>query len=201
MNRWYRSRIPEGKSGNWEVKKFTLTKDDLKFDFENRATGRQAVPGEYTKLTRGGEVIMSDTPAEIRDHNELEDYKGTVLVHGLGLGVAVELLLMQKEVTHVTVIEQSPDVLALVERTLTERWGKKRLAILHGDAFQWKPKGARFDHVWSDIWDAICSDNLPEMRRLRMMWARRTRQHGFWCRMECLLARQRDRRTEAFYGA
>jgi len=57
--------VPEGKSGNWAVEKFTVSKKDVDF-YNLRATfsfgggGRIIEPGEYTKLVRNGLIIMSD---------------------------------------------------------------------------------------------------------------------------------------------
>lgn len=186
-----KARIPEGTSGDWKVSHFEIKEEDLRFDFHNRMVGRQATPGKYTKLTRNNKIIMSDTPAELSDLGPLK-YKaeGRVLVHGLGLGCAVDLLMDLPNVKDVTVIEQSHDVIMLAGKTLKGRYGD-RLSIINADAFEWKPKGAKFDSIWSDIWDDICSDNLKEMERLRRMWVRRTKWHGHWCRIECLQAKRR----------
>jgi len=188
----YRCPIPEGEAGAWKVEKFKLTKEDLRFDFGNMKAGRQAVPGTYTKLTRNGECIMSDTPAELCDLSQLDrTAKGNVLIHGLGLGIAAELCLRNPEVLAVTVLEKDTDVMRLVWPTLRTRWGA-RLTVIPGDAFEFKPT-SRFDVVWSDIWDGICADNLKEIRKLKRMWARYCEWHGFWCERECLFAARRER--------
>lgn len=194
----YKSLIPEGKSGSWEVRKFTLTAEDLRTDFlqslrDIRDTGsdRRAVPGQYTRLDRSGSIIMSDTPAELKDLVFVERHAmGNVLLHGFGLGVAAELALLNKKCESVTVIEKSSDVIKLVAPTLLSRWGK-RLKVVEGDAFEWRPKKKTFQVVWSDIWDSINTDNLKGMDRLERMWAGRTLLHGFWCKRECLYSSRR----------
>lgn len=188
----YKASIPNGKSGPWEVQKFRLTKERLSTeilrDFQTAASvgeDRSARPGWYTKLSRDGHVVMSDTPAELKDLNELDQKAtGDVLIHGLGLGIAAELCLRNPKVKSVHVIEQSLDVITLSGPTLQKRWGKK-LTLFYGDAYSWRPPGIRFDVVWSDIWDTITTDNLPEMERLRKLWIRRTKWHGFWCKTQC----------------
>lgn len=191
----YKRLIPEGEAGPWKVEKFKLTKEDLRFDFQNRLAGRQATLGRYTKLTRNNECIMSDTPAELADLSELDRMaNGDVLIHGLGLGIAAELCLRNPKVRAVTVFEKDTDVMRLVWRTLNTRWGA-RLVVIPGDAFESKPtRGVTFDVVWSDIWDGICADNLKEMGKLRRMWARHCKWHGFWCERECRSAARRERR-------
>ncbi len=69
----YQVNIPEGKSGNWKVEKFTVSEDEAKFanmrasfSFSNR--GQYIYAGECTRLMRGTSTIMSDTPSEISDH-------------------------------------------------------------------------------------------------------------------------------------
>ena len=69
----YKVDIPEGQSGDWKVEKFTVSEEEAKlnnlraaFSFSDR--GREIEPGEYTRLRRNGVVVLSDTPAEIRDH-------------------------------------------------------------------------------------------------------------------------------------
>lgn len=197
--RWYTCNVPEGKSGPWKVTKFELTKEDLAHDFlqemrEVRDVGesRRAVPGTYTKLTRNGEIVMTDTPAELNDLRGFEGCaEGSVLVHGLGLGIAVELALQKKTVKHLTVIELSADVIGLVAPTLTAKWPKDRLTIQQGDAYEFKPNGVKYDVVWSDIWDNICTDNIEGMKTLKKLWRRHAAWHGFWCERQCLFAARR----------
>jgi len=109
----YKVNIPEGKSGDWEVKKFIVSEDDAKWDALRSIGrgGRYTPAGTYTSLTRNGQVIMSDTPNEIQDHLEfIRRAKGHVLINGLGLGVALKAILDKPEVEFITVIEKSPKI-------------------------------------------------------------------------------------------
>ena len=61
-----------------------------------------------------------------------------------------------------------------------------RVNIICADAFEWRPpKGVRYNAVWHDIWDDICTDNLPEMTRLHRKYGRRADWQGSWCRELC----------------
>lgn len=181
------SVVPEGESGLWRVEKFHVTEDDIKI-FNLRAlwhtSSRMMVPGDFTKLTRNGKIIMSDTPSEIRDHRYfIRVARGNVLVNGLGLGVCLQMLLAKSDVVSITVIEQSEDVIKLVAPSFVR---PHRVEIIHASAFDWKPpKGVRYDAVWHDIWDDICADNLPEMHTLHRKYGRRTDWQGSWCRELC----------------
>ena len=52
----------------------------------------------------------------------------------------------------------------------------KRIKIINEDAFEFKPpKDKRYDFVWHDIWDDICTDNLPEMTKLHRKYVKKHR--------------------------
>ena len=189
----YKVAIPEGTSGGWTVEKFTVKADSPGLtNYNMKNPGRAVPPGLYTQLLRKGHwgPIMTDTPAEIRDLLPLRrKARGQVLINGLGLGVAVKVCLDNPEVDHVTVVEISQDVIQLVGDYLQLIY-EDRLTIIHADVFEYKfPKGVRFDVVWHDIWDDICTDNLPEIHRLHRKYGRRTNWQGSWCRYECERAR------------
>lgn len=195
----YKVNIPEGCSGDWRVEHFEVTEDDEKFE-RLRAIisgrGRFVPAGKYIRLIHKGRLmdvlVMSDTPDEIRDHLEaIHKARGHVLVNGLGLGIVIQAMLNKPEVEKVTVIEISPDVIALVGPHYQTHFGD-RLEIIEADAFTWQPpKGVRYDVVWHDIWNDICADNLPEMHKLHRKYGRRAGWQGSWCRWRC--EEQRDR--------
>ncbi len=187
----YKVNIPEGISGDWSVKRFTVTSNGEKMErirsiFSFSSRGRYTPEGEYTKLSRGGLVIMSDTPDEIKDHySMIIEAKEHVLINGLGLGVVLQGCLDKPEVTHATVIEKSQDVINLVGKYYQDKYGD-RLTIINEDAFTYKPpKGTRYGAVWHDIWDNICEDNLPEMMKLHRKYGRHAEWQGSWCRYRC----------------
>lgn len=178
--------IPEGRSGAWSVQHFEVTEDAARLDNIRaafRPGGRGIRPGKYTRLMRGGRVIMSDTPAEIRDHSFFVYHaRGSVLINGLGLGYCASKVLERDAVTDVTVIEASEDVIALVAPHIAH----PKLTVIHADAFAWQPpKGKRYNAVWHDIWDDICVDNLPEMHKLHRRYGRRADWQGSWARELC----------------
>ena len=110
----YKVNIPEGKSGDWEVKKFIVSEDDAKWDALRSIGrgGRYTPAGTYTSLSRNGQVIMSDTPNEFQ----------------------VE----KPEVEFVTVIEKSPHVISLVAPYFQVNYGNK-VKIIWVDAYTYKP--------------------------------------------------------------
>lgn len=141
------------------------------------------IPGTYERLKCGGQLVMSNTPAERNDYRWfVHKATGNVLVNGLGLGCVVRELLTKPDIERVTVIEKSADVIALVGPYITD----PRLTIIEADAFEWKPsRGERYNAVWHDIWNDICADNLPEMHTLHRKYGRRTDYQESWCRDAC----------------
>jgi len=135
------------------------------------------------RLTRGGNTIMSNMPSEIRDLVEFRlRATGDVLINGLGLGIAAQIALANADVSTVTVIAISGDVIGLVAPHIADH----RLRVIQADAHNWRaPEGMRWDVVWHDIWDDICADNLSEMAKPHRRYGRRCDWQGSWCRAEC----------------
>jgi len=194
----YKVDVPEGKSGAWEVKRFEISEKESEMAslraMCNGSRGHVA-PGSYTRLTRNGNVIMSDTRDEIRDHMGcIRVARGEVLIHGLGIGMVLQAVAHKDEVTHVTVIERSDDVIKLVWPHYQQRFDDK-VSLIQADTMEWKPpKGKRWDVVWFDIWDYMCVDNLNEMATLHRRYGRRATWKGSWGREYILRQRQKSTR-------
>jgi spermidine synthase len=186
-------------SGKWSVQRFTLTEQDaMLFNIREvtnlKPTPRPIAAGTYTRLCRGMDVIMSDTPAEMIDHEEVvRRATGRCLVAGLGLGMVTVAMLDKPEVTQVTVVEQSSDVLALVQPTLKAKYPSDRLRIVQGNILESAvlADDGPWDVAWFDIWDNIYEDNLEDMARLKRMYRNHARWMGCWAERECRLARKR----------
>lgn len=174
--------IPEGKSGDWSVEKFTPGTELGMYNLRLIRDGfpeRVVPPGDYTRLVwQGRATVMSDTPAEAHEHHAaLLKAKGNVLINGLGLGFFLTAVLEKSEVEHVTVIEKSQDVIKLVGPSFND----KRLDIIQADALVWRPKPwVHYNFVWHDIWNKICDDNKAEMTKLKRAYARRCDRQGCW---------------------
>ena len=197
--------VPEGARGSWCVEHYTITPEEetlqkIRCAFNPQRDARFVPAGIYTRLCRNGAVIMSDTPDEIRDHMKpIRRACGDCLVNGLGLGVVVGAMLAKEEVRHVTAVEYSEDVIALVAPHYQERYGD-RLTVVHADALTWKaPKGMQFCVVWSDIWDDISAGNLPEMTKLKRRYGRRSVWQGCWQEDGCRAQQRRVKSGRGWY--
>lgn len=172
--------LPEMSKGVWKIEKFTTDRMDFHSLFHGRAV---PVGEQFTRLMRSGKLIMSDTPAEMMDHRlAVIHAKGSCLLNGLGIGMVLKNILLKKEVTDVTVVEISQDLIDLVG----SHYEDERVSIVCSDAFAYKPpKGKRYGMVWHDIWDDICSDNLKDMERLHRKYGRKCDWQGSWAKFEC----------------
>lgn len=155
--------------------------------------GRTYVPGHYTRLTHNGSLIMSDTPDERWDHYRfVREARDAVLISGLGLGMCLTGVLRKPEVTDVTVLEISQDLIDLVG----PHFDDPRLSIVCTNALDWKPpKGKTYGAVWHDIWPNMSQDNLPQMGLLNRRYARKAAWKGCWRQDVIVAARERDRRA------
>lgn len=200
----YQVDVPEGRSGLWSVEKFTVSAEEARHDSAMsaiRGSSRHTPAGTYTGLYRKGfhinqpgDIIMSDTPDEYLDHADfIRAAHGNVLIAGLGLGMVLQEVCRRVEVQSVTVVEKSPDVIALVGPTYKKRYPHK-LNLVEADIFTWEVRPRpKFDITWFDIWDNLCTDNLDEMAKLNRKYARWCSDKRSWGR-EILLDRRRRER-------
>lgn len=197
----WRSTVPPGEHGRAVIERFTVSAGSLGA-LRYALQGRPVTPGEYQRLLVDGVLWMSDTPAEAWDHRTLlllareraySERRPTVLVHGLGLGVAVESLI-GIGVASLDVVELDDDVLSLVGphvQRLADAAGV-RLTLHHDNALTkaW-PTVRRWDLVWHDIWPTISAVNLDAMTALHRRFGRRCYWQGSWCKDECRRLRGR----------
>lgn len=177
--------LPDGKAGPWTIDHFTIPDKPDIASIRYALQGRPVRPGTYTRLSHEDwGLVMTDTPAEQNDHRAfVAAAKGHVLINGLGIGMCIGAVLQKPEVTKVTVIEISQDLIDLVGPHYTK---DPRVEIICFDAFEYlPPKGQRYGAVWSDIWPEISVDNLPEMARLNRKYGPRSDWNGCWCQYEC----------------
>lgn len=199
----FRSDMPVGrKRGKWRVSRITLTKRDV-FVGNMQCPERACPPGKYTGLYRGGQIVVSDTPAELRDLAPLlmaDVEGGHVLMNGLGLGLAVGVV-FARGAKKVTVVEIEKDVIELCGPHLKMKWGDG-LEFVHADAIAWQPpEGVTYDAVWHDIWDNITDENWPVMKLLHRKYARRSRWQDSWARSRVREMTQESTRFERMLAA
>jgi len=179
-----KTEVPEGAAGNWVIRRIFINEEQAAAFNAAAGKARNAclVSGWYTSLWRKGSdsPIMSDVPAEIADLKQWQDHAtGKCLISGLGLGIATELALAKPDVTKVTVLEASEDVISLVAPHLTFKY--ENLEIIHANVFDWIiPDNAAWDAIWHDIWDTIDKSNIDEFEKLGAKFRNYAKWQGFW---------------------
>lgn len=165
-------KLPDGRNGRW-----MLTHESFKPGHEFQITTLRDVilgapgPGKITTDTklrihrlseiRKGEtdpkkahLWMSDHPAEVWSHvQHLKDFRGRVLVGGLGIGLAVTYLERHPFVKEIVVVEKSRSVCQLVWPHLKLKTRKTRL--VNKCLFKYLSQERRpmaFDFAFYDIW-------------------------------------------------
>lgn len=192
----FRSSIPPGKVGKYSVTKFIITPEMSELTryrslIDNRINPVPA--GEYTRLSCGDVIWMTDTPDEIIEIDQvLRNISGKVRLNGLGLGVAAEYVLLKSEVTKVIAVDISSEVIQLVYPTLKELYGEDRIEVRQEDVLKDKPPSwERYDFVLHDIWSDISTANLKEMKLLTRRYGSKTAGQHCWARQWCEEARDR----------
>ena len=198
--------FPDGASlGKVSVQHVTPSAHDVAFaSIRAMQHGRGVIHEGETicQILRNGNMWMSDTPDERRDHRSAKwaakYYGGHVLIGGLGLGMFPLFAALQETVTKVTVIEINPEVIEFVVpylRAAIEAQGQDpdKLEVIQADLMEWKPpRGKKYETLWFDIWLDLCTDNLPQMATLNRRYGRRTAGwRGNWGE-ELLKARRRQ---------
>lgn len=142
--------------------------------------GQAIGDGIYTRLVVDGSLWMTDTEFEWRTNLEaVSNLHGDVLIAGLGIGFIVQPLLKRSDVTSVTVIEKSADVIALVAPHL------QGATVIEADIHTWEPPRKSFDSIYFDIWANIPNeDNREEIKGLKRRYRTALRPGGWmaaWC--------------------
>jgi hypothetical protein len=130
-------------------------------------------PTQWHELVYEGGTWMTDLPIEQQQHdNELEPMtEGDILVGGLGLGYAATILAARPDVNRVTVVEISPEVIALVQPYLKDPDGK--IEVVQADLLDYLDRDAldtMYDWCFYDIWqrDGVTTflDTVIPLRRM-----------------------------------
>jgi len=172
--------IPEGQKGSYKIEKKVFERDPIQA-YRMACNGRTYVPGTYTFLFRDGTLVMSDTPDEMRDHiPAVYNAEGHCLIAGLGIGMVLEAILRKPEVTKVTVVEISEEVIELVADHYNKLYPGK-IEFIQADILEWNPpEEAAYGMVWFDIWDTICSENLEDIQMLHEKFLNYAAWSGAW---------------------
>ena len=143
--------IPAAVSGDYENAHYTDATTDRRW--QSYLSIKNDTDQAHTVLIKDScpMPIMQDSEAEYNEHQWLFDNAtGDVLVGGLGLGLLHGPLMDNPDVTSVTIIEISQDVVDLVWEHCEK---DETFSLIMADFETWvPPEGTTFDIVWGDSW-------------------------------------------------
>lgn len=161
--------IPEGREGDYAIEHFTrpageVERSSLRTAFHAGQADKSLVFNHETRwhrLTESGGTWMTDLPIEQVQHDQalapVIEQGGSVLVGGLGVGYAANILAAAKHVNRVVVVELSSEVVKLVGPHVKDPDGK--VEIVNADLFDFLKQNNEgeqesFDWGFYDIWQS-----------------------------------------------
>ena len=158
--------LKDEKIGDWRIETVEIPEDYARMRNVFIKNPLMKLEGGIYKqlINRIDGVVMSNTPMERKTHIEaINKAKGNVLVAGLGLGMYLQNIKDKEEVTSITVIEKSKEVIELIAKYFKDC---QKIKIINEDIFNYTPD-IKFEFAFLDIWSDISEDNLVEFDILR----------------------------------
>lgn len=116
------------------------------------------VPYRYPAILSDGREWMTLLPNEINSQKKyVQAAEGRVLTYGVGLGYYVFSVAMKENVTSVTAVDMSEDVISLFKSEILPKFPdfvRNKIKIIKSDAFLYAKtlKAGSYDYIYADIW-------------------------------------------------
>ena len=136
---------------------------------------------------KSNECIMSSNLFErLTNQNFIDTVKGDVIIFGLGLGLIIFPLLEDEEVTSITVIDNSIDIINNIGPIIKNYDVNDKLTIIQGDAFTYYQQlnDVKFDIMYFDYWNIVDSTIYNDMETLKELYKNNIKDTGqimYWC--------------------
>ncbi len=128
-------------------------------------------PVTFPVLEEDGRVWMSVVHSEIASMAAgIAAAHGRVVTFGLGLGYYAFMAAAKDDVSHVTVIEKNPDVIALFETYILPQFPfAEKIEIIEADAFQFleETEDGAYDFGYADFWEGTEDGTLLYLKFLQ----------------------------------
>ena len=138
-------------------------------------------------LNKSNECIMSSNLFErLTNQNFIDTAKGDVIIFGLGLGLIIFPLLEDDEVTSITVIDKSVDIIDNIGPIIKKYDVNDKLTIINGDVFTYYQQlnDAKFDVAYFDYWNIVDSTIYNDMETIKELYKNNIKETGqimYWC--------------------
>lgn len=180
-NSYYKNiRITDIKDGEWELRqesyapyRAVICHDMMLLEDFREVPPLGFFPEEFKfpAVLEGGNEWMTLTPVDLDTSEEaIEAAHGKVITFGLGLGYYAYMCSEREEVSSITVVERSADVIRLFKTHILPQFPHRdKVRIIEADAFEYAaevmPKEG-YDVAFVDTWrDA--KDGTPMYRRMK----------------------------------
>ena len=169
--------VPTGKHGEAEI---VHESPDRFTRLHGAIHGQPLECNKYTRLVIGGTLWMTDAEFEWRTSlTAVRKMRGDVLIIGLGIGFILSPIYRRRDISSVTVIEKSADVILLVAPCFPG------VTVIEADAYKWTPPKCAFDVIYFDIWPNIPNaDDWADIKKLKRKYRSALRTGGWiaaWC--------------------
>lgn len=184
-NPYYKNiKITNIKDGDWELRlesykpyRAVICHDMMLYDDfrEVPPLGFFDEEFHFPAVLEGGNEWMTLTPVDLDTSDEaIEAAKGKVVTFGLGLGYYAYMCSEKAEVSSITVVEKSPDVIRLFKTHILPQFPRAdKVRIIEADAFEYaehQMPSEGYDVAFVDTWrDA--SDGAPMYERMKPLKA------------------------------
>ncbi len=214
-NKYYKSiKIPNVTDGRWELRTETYPayRGVICGDMEIKEDFSEIPPlaffeerFEFPAVLESGNEWMTLTPVDLDTcEDAIAAAHGRVVTFGLGLGYYAYMVSEKDDVSSITVVERSEDVIRLFKKHILPQFSHgDKVSIVCADAFEYAesimPK-EKFDFAFVDIWrDA--SDGAPIYERFKPLERRAPgTEFSYWIE-NFLISRLRALRFEELYAA
>ncbi len=144
---------------------------------------------EALYLYQGDMDWMFDAPSEAATNNVPASHAhGHVLTYGLGIGYFLYMALANPNVTEVTVVEKSIEVIAMFKNFIFPQFiTDKPVHFIEADAFDYfnEDNHKNYDYIYVDIWQSS-QDGLPIITKLLEQCYEPVSKADFWIEDSCL---------------
>lgn len=199
-NPYYRNiQLDKIVSSKFSYEKVMIEKNYL-FNYESITDDKDRELKDYMKLRaldadlemiylfEENEGWMMCSPSEASTNDPYaKKAKGNVLTFGLGIGYFVYMALLNPEVSSITVIERSEDVITLFSEIIKQFPQDKEIKIIHGDAFDYFNEKFlnNYDYIYVDIYKSS-QDGREIIDKLLGQYLPPHEKIDFWIEKSCL---------------
>lgn len=173
LSQYYPSQVTFGKF-NLKTTPHKMKASNGVINFYGVGDFNNEFPLQYNLQRNQSEHVMDNGPFElITNKHFIDNANGDVLIFGLGMGMIVYPLLLDTDVTSITIIEIDQDIIDYVGGIVKENDPSNKVTIIQGDAMTYHEQmvGQVFDFIYFDYWDLLNDNAFNEMAIVKQLYS------------------------------